>query len=569
MSKRLNLALLALILCISVLAMTLATTDSMKVGSGFGRESKFIINTQNSELLEKYLNNLDRRGIETHIVEITDYEFEVTFSALENVDIIKSEISKVIPDVTFKYEGSFGNIGTYINNQGFVSTYLVLLIFSLFIYFTMRYRFWGFVTGLQISVSFAFALLAINALNLPFTEMLWYAIIVSLLIVIQSKHSFIKDNHNVDPLTFSSMGYNIIKRPIHIGLLNIVFGFVMLLSNLIEGESTGLFIIVFSIAMLALDFFIALKFESIVEAFIEGDDDGLKFVDTWSLPSQLNHLELFKRISIIGLIILCGVVIFMPKSIIGGFESSDYDSQKVVIVSDSDARSYLEVEAKLNSIGLFDKQLSYSTSDQNELWIYFNRDVSESDLKIARNLISHSLGIKVSSYITRDTVLPTQYFEFYLTLVLCFVIAGLAVLLLFENRSFMNVLLMSAIGILMFIVVINMFAPNLKEEYVFMTYCIPLFFANYYSTKYNQETLINTDMMKREFPTELSTLAVLVLILSALILIIVPIQIGSDLIENLVLFALSLELTRLTYVYFINFIRKYVKKNDDESYSEL
>lgn len=566
MSKRLNLTLLSILICIASFVMILAATDTLKVGSGFGRETKFVIKTQNSEILETYLNDLERRGIETEFKSISDYEFEVTFSALENVDIIKSEVSKIIPDVNFSYEGSFGNIATYINNQGFVSTYLFLLIFSIFLYFTVRYRFWGFVTGIQLTLSFAVGLSVVNALKLPFTEMLWYAIVVVLMVIAMSKHSVIKNNNGMTSDSIISSGYDFIKRPLYLGIFNLLFGLLLLMSNLIDGESIGVFIISFSLVMILADLILSFLMPRIVETFAAEDNDYLEFIDTWSIPSRLDSKVLFKRISLVGLTVMILLLIFTPKVPLTQFRGRDYDSQKVLIVSDSNAKSYLEVEAMLNSIGLFDKQLSYSTSDSNQLWIYFDREVSESDLKIARNIISNALGIDVAYYITKEMTFPTQHLEFYLTIVATIFLAAATIWVLAGSGPSIKISLLSVIGSLVFTVLVFMFAPEIKEEYILMIYGIPVYFSNYYSTPKNINNLSNIDEYIDDFSLELVTLFSMVVILSGLVLIIVPIQLGVDLIKNVILYAIAIEITCLLYVHVYRLSRKYVKKNDDESY---
>lgn len=566
MNKRLNVSLLALILCSVSLVLTLTTSSSLKVGSGFGRESKFVVNTQNVELLHDYLSGLDRRGIETDFVEISDYEFELTFSALENVDIIKSEISKVIPDVTFKYEGNFGNIGTYINNQGFVQTYLVLLIFFVCVYFSVRYRFWGIVTGIQFALAYSLAMLVLVSLKMPFTEMLWYTIVITLVNASLSKHSFIKNYQNTYPSDLVNKGFEVIKRPIHIGLLNLIFGLVIFNSSLVIGQSSGIFIIFFTLTILMSDFYISYALEKIILAFAADDNDNLKFIDSWKINKMDNVNLQLKRMSLVALGILMAIIVFLPQNIKFEMQGQDFDSKRVLIVSDSNPRSYLEVEAMLHSIGLFDKQISYSTSDQNQLWIYFEPTVSESDLKIARNIITNDLGIDVTSYITRSKPYTTESYEFYGLIVLLLILSSLTIRMLTKNRDFLNVLLLSALGMGITLVMFVVFAPEWKREFTLIIYFVPILMANHYSTPMNLDSLKDSDAYGSKFLFELLSLSTFVAMISALILIIVPIEPGVGLIESLTLLTISYELARFAYIYESRLIRKYVITDDDESY---
>lgn len=566
MNKRLNVSLLALILCSVSLVLTLTTSSSLKVGSGFGRESKFVVNTQNVELLHDYLSGLDRRGIETDFVEISDYEFELTFSALENVDIIKSEISKVIPDVTFKYEGNFGNIGTYINNQGFVQTYLVLLIFFVCVYFSVRYRFWGIVTGIQFALAYSLAMLVLVSLKMPFTEMLWYTIVITLVNASLSKHSFIKNYQNTYPSDLVNKGFEVIKRPIHIGLLNLIFGLVIFNSSLVIGQSSGIFIIFFTLTILMSDFYISYALEKIILAFAADDNDNLKFIDSWKINKMDNVNLQLKRMSLVALGILMAIIVFLPQNIKFEMQGQDFDSKRVLIVSDSNPRSYLEVEAMLHSIGLFDKQISYSTSDQNQLWIYFEPTVSESDLKIARNIITNDLGIDVTSYITRSKPYTTESYEFYGLIVLLLILSSLTIRMLTKNRDYLNVLLLSALGMGITLVMLVVFAPEWKREFTLIIYFVPILMANHYSTPMNLDSLKDSDAYGSKFLFELLSLSTFVAMISALILIIVPIEPGVGLIESLTLLTISYELARFAYIYASRLIRKYVITDDDESY---
>lgn len=566
MNKRLNVSLLALILCSVSLVLTLTTSSSLKVGSGFGRESKFVVNTQNVELLHDYLSGLDRRGIETDFVEISDYEFELTFSALENVDIIKSEISKVIPDVTFKYEGNFGNIGKYINNQGFVQTYLVLLIFFVCVYFSVRYRFWGIVTGIQFALAYSLAMLVLVSLKMPFTEMLWYTIVITLVNASLSKHSFIKNYQNTYPSDLVNKGFEVIKRPIHIGLLNLIFGLVIFNSSLVIGQSSGIFIIFFTLTILMSDFYISYALEKIILAFAADDNDNLKFIDSWKINKMDNVNLQLKRMSLVALGILMAIIVFLPQNIKFEMQGQDFDSKRVLIVSDSNPRSYLEVEAMLHSIGLFDKQISYSTSDQNQLWIYFEPTVSESDLKIARNIITNDLGIDVTSYITRSKPYTTESYEFYGLIVLLLILSSLTIRMLTKNRDYLNVLLLSALGMGITLVMLVVFAPEWKREFTLIIYFVPILMANHYSTAMNLDSLKDSDAYGFKFLFELLSLSTFVAMISALILIIVPIEPGVGLIESLTLLTISYELARFAYIYASRLIRKYVITDDDESY---
>lgn len=565
MSKRLNLTILSIIICILSFVMILATTSTLKVGSGFGRETKFVIKTQNNEVLADYLDNLERKGIETEFKEISDYEFEVTFSALENVDLIKSELSKIIPDVNFSYEGSFGNLATYINNQGFLRTYLLLLIFSVFIYFSSRYRFWGFIIGMQITLAFSIGLLFVILFNLSFSETLWYAIIVMLLMTSMSKHSVIKNNINISGEDMVKGSYQLIKRPLYVGILNLLFGLLILKTSLLNGESLGLFIIAFSLIMIFSDLLLAYYLPKIIEIFSD-ETDTVEFVDRWSVPSRLGSQVLFKRISLTALLVLLVLLVLAPKLSFNEFRGRDYDSQKVLIVSDSNAKSYLEVEAMLNSIGLFDKQLSYSTSDSNQLWIYFDREVSESDLKIARNIITNSLEIDVSYYVSREVPFPTQHIEFYLSLIVSLILAGATIWLLAGKGASLKISVLSLISIVVFSVLIFLFAPEVKKEYILLIYSIPIFFVNYYSSPRKIDNLNNIDNYITDFSLELMTLGIIVLILSGLVLIIVPIQMGVDLIKSFIIYAISIQCACLLYVHLSHLTRKYVKAHDDESY---
>lgn len=566
MSKRTQFSLLAIILGALALALTLSATDMLHVGSGFGRESKFVINTQNVEIFQDYLNGLERRGIETEFVEISDYEFEIMFSALENVDALKSEIVKVIPDVTFKYEGNFGNIGTYINNQGFIRTYLVLLVFFVCIYFGVRFRFWGSVTAIQMALAYAVSLSLIALLNLPFTEMLWYAIVLSLIIASLSKQSFLKNFEGTYPSALATEGFQIIKRPLHVYLLNILFGFIVMNTSLVPGQASGLFIMIFSFVLLASDLVISWLLTNLIDAFAFEDNDNLKFVDSWRFGSDINVYESLKRFIPAVVAFLALVLMVVPTKVKLNLQGQDFDSKRVLIVSDSNAKSYLEVEAMLHSIGLFDKQVSYSTSDQNQLWIYFQPSVSDSDLKIARNIISSSLGIDTAFYLTRQREFPSQSNEFYLAISTLLGLTLIAMVLLLERKDAYRLSVLALISTVMLILILFVLAPEWKREYVLMIYSMPIVIANAYSTPLHALKLNDGKVFYDAYLNEFMSLSALVLIVSALILIIVPIQNGIDLIESFVFFTVTFELSRLVYRLVLRGFRKYVKLYDDESY---
>lgn len=546
---------------------TFIASDTIRIGKGFGRETKLVINTQRGDDFLEYLDNLEKEGVEIDIDIITNYEYVVTLSSLDNLQIIKDEILNAIPDVTFKEEGSFGVVANYINNQGFVKTYLMLLIFSIIFYLVLRYRMVGFLYSIQVFTSYALAMYAVVVNGSLFTETFWSSLSVTLLISLVSFHSFVLENRTKTLHEVMETPKLIINDALKIWLINSIFSYVLIVSTLLDGMGSGLFVLVYS----AIQFIVSIIFVKVFSLTTDSQDANImnaRIADRWQLDFDFKSSKIYSRLSLFIILAASITLITIQSPSLSKTQASDYEKQSVLIVSDSNASIYLEVQAMLNSIGIFNNQLSYSTSDQGELWIYFNRLVSESDLRIARNVISDHLGIETRSYVTRDKPLPTQQGEFYGSIFILLLITFVVLISYSYDMTPFKVVFMAMLSITVLGIVLLGNLGTWKSEFIVLFYSIPLVLAHHYSTS-SRLISLKSQTLSVEDTVSFLPLIVGVLLFAACIIIIIPIEIGLTLAKNLAILSIVIEVSRRITLFILGLIRKDVDEYDDDTFGNL
>ncbi len=556
---------LLIILSLIVGVFTVHTSSILSTGIGFGKDTRFIVYSENERLLDEFLMSESKNLKEVQKTNISDFTYLLSFSGIEQIEDYKDKLESIDPELKVVVMGSFGSVTKLKNNESFIATYFLVFFILLLIYFSNRFGTIGYLSALEL-ISLLMSSLYINQImGYPYTKMLWYGVLFSIVILIYHEEDFLQKFKGQSLDNLLAQDKNKKRRYAYVQIsLAFIFLFIAIVSFNLESFSF------YSLAvyMLALSLMILLRL--LLQSFFilplfvycakkDGKEEQLVFSDKKMFFNYENKESAYKILNII-------LISFLSISLLIGFtkgwtskESEDYTNQNVMIINRSDANTYLQVQAILHREGMYNKQRSYEVSEQENLWIKFSDKISFSELESISKIVGEEMKVSVTYYNTSSALNPLETFTYYQNYIL-YLIAAMLILYLFDfsNKAlFLGVL--SILSSAFFILLLTAFQIEWTREIVFISWAIPFIITSELllmhkglSYKYRKENHLRIAFIN----------LVILIIMAIPVFVIVPTTIAVEMVFILALMLLSSHYAFSTFNLLHAFLRKVVIEND-------
>ncbi|CAM3662260.1 hypothetical protein ERUR111494_05725 [Erysipelothrix urinaevulpis] len=469
-----------IILSLLVGVFTLHTSSLLTTGIGFGKDTRYIVYTEQEQILDHFLLHESKNLREIRKTNISDSTYLVTVSGVEQLSDYKDRIETIDAKLKVIVMGSFGSITKLKNNESFVATYFLVFFLVLLVYFSRRFKLMGYLSSLEL-ISLVIGSLYFNQkMGYPYTKMLWYAVLISMIIIIFFEQYFLSEfeGQNLEDVLKSNKFLK--GKYLHVqGGIALLFAFVAQFTFSLESFSF------YSVAgfMGALSALLILRV--VIQRFVtmpllvycakrDQRQDNLDFVDDKivNVKNQSRTIYLLGNIGLSLLLIITLTLGFMTQW--DALESEDYTNQNVMILNRSDANTYLQLQALLHREGLYQQQKSYEVSEQEDLWIKFSDKLPFNDLESISKIVGEEMAVSVTYYNTSSATNPLGTLSFYKNLL---IYLGASLLLYWTFFDLKKVWIQPAVSImslLAFVTLIIGLQIEWSLEIVFVTWSIPM-----------------------------------------------------------------------------------------------
>ncbi len=535
--KELQLLIISFIALIIGVLFTLNVSSSIKTGIGFGRDLKLVVTTENKEQLVSFLDEINTKHFETKIRSVNDNKHVITISSADTVEVIDKTMKSTIDDLTIDHIGTFGSATKLANNQSFISLYVLGIVAVIFIYFTMRFKLVGILPAYKISISFVFSLFMMNVFGYPFSESMWY--ILNLLLIISCVNVHRGLNSKLGQLVFDAFdSKEYLSKSASILVLHTLIAVFIIFSDMFSSPAEGLLIIVFSSFILIFNAIFIVVLNQI-KAFIHEDRHHWFRIETSNPIGRFaNPKRALGNLVLIGVSLLIVLGVFVPKTSYELPLGQSYTKESVLLIPGRESDAYLEIQAILNSLGLYENQTSYSVSDQAYLWIYFDNNVTQNDLMLSKNVIQSKMNLTSSYYISKAKDFPLQSFDFYFRYIGLTIIAAILLKITYSKRSIGSFITLSILIPVIFTLLSVIYDLKFTEEMILLIIMVPTVLYHLLAEENSKAYLQNPKVFYADFIDEFITNFVIVGAFLAVILIIVPINMG-------------ITLSKITFYYFV------------------
>ncbi|QIK70369.1 hypothetical protein G7062_08685 [Erysipelothrix sp. HDW6C] len=564
--KDYRLGLTAILLALIMAFISITTVTSIRTGIGFGRDLRTIVTTKYPEQLDVFLDMQSRSNREWQVQRIDVDTYVIHISGVESADDFRESLHDNVIDIKVKHIGTFGSVTKLMNNQSFISLYLCAFIAVVFAYLGYRYRLFGILTAFQITSSMMIALMTLVILNNPFTKTLWYTIILVFIIAIFQKQNMLTQLIGVSLKDHDSRKDSIKQSLINLSYFVLLGGLMMLFFNF-DFTINGWFVFLFGGSLFAHDMVMIFWGRDLLVDNDPGEGYlDFKEVSFFGTPVKPHRMYANIILLLVTAVVLSGLSVMNTS--VHFAKSSDFAKQNVLMIPRSDSNTYLEAQAMLSSIGMFDKQLDYAVSDQGYIWIRFDETVTGTDLKIARDTILESTGHESSYYYTSGRAFPLFDYQFYLTFFAILVICLVFIRTKLPYDSILPIVVVSVMTAILYLVFSIVFQLKWSREMIFMTWSIPLIIANYYASSVRLQSFEDTLSFQQQYVKTFVIMASIFMIIASPILIVVPITLGVELVVNFIVLFLSLAVGILASYGILHLFRK-TGKTDESTPSNL
>lgn len=545
MNKRLDyyLTLLLVIMTLLVGLFTVETTSNITTGIGFGKDARFIVSTQNENHLDDFLLNETNNLKEIRKINISKDMYLLTMSGIEQVDDYQTKLENIDANLEVLVTGTFGSLTKLKNNESFIATYFLVFFLILGLYFLNRFKMIGYISAL-VTISLVMgSLYMTHRMNFPFTKALWYAILVSIVILIYHEQRYLRlfKGRQLGQVIASNDSVN--KSYVQTQIIQAIF-FVFIGLAAYNLTSFGFFSV--GIYMLALGVLSIVKIFFrrfllfplfIYSAKIDNHLEMLEFQDKPLFNWQMEENKLHKYLSTAFLIFL---LLVLAMGSMQGFtlkESEDYTNQNVMILSRSDANSYLQLQALLHEHDMIDKQRGYDVSEQEELWVKFSDKVPFDELENISKVVGKEMNVSVTYYNTGSALNPLMTPIFYSILAFFILLAWFMTWSLHTFTASTQVPFVAVTGTAFFVLFMSAFQVEWTREIVYVTWSLPIVLATIMSS---ESDLFYINQFKDAFLKTSSLNFVILMMMALPVFIIVPTSIAVEMVFILALMLISI-----------------------------
>ncbi len=524
---RYHLQIFAGFLVLVIALFSASVMEHLKTGVGFGKDARLIVQSEKKKDLDRFIRDSYYEGRETRKSKISDNRYLLTVSGLEHLSDYENLMMNNVSDLKILASGSFGSITRLQNNQSFIAVYFLVLALAILAYFLNRFRFLGIFPVAEIAFILLLSLASIQIIGYPFTKTLWYAMLVALMLLLYQKQALLSHFKGESLQHFLKENKHKFK-PYQIYYMASFFS----LSLLLYASSQYSF---FPVAayFLMLSFWILIFYllkKYLIFPLIEKGIATSEAIYFYDYPVFSWRKKVEKNFKWVQRILMLAFTLSLLVALVFGLEyreGDDFSEQNVMIVSDSQPDTYLQIQAILHREDFFESQKDYEVSEQESLWIRFNQDVSYLDLDYLQRIVSEELDLEVWFYKTHAFVNPLTDAVYYSRLLLSLLISVAIYALLSSELTVIPVLTAASLSLFFFIFLILSYRITWTREIIFLTWIIPYVSV---SLSLYEEKLFH-DLGHREAILDLSASnLVYLLIMSFPILVVVPTSIALEMV---------------------------------------
>lgn len=402
-----------------------ASTRSLTLGLGFGRESTVIIETWTADVSGRLLESDFAQRHDFEVRQLDANTYLINASRVESIDSLRKSINTALPNTNIRLIGSFGSSTKLENTQSFVTMSILAIFVLMSVYLIYRFRYFGWMAALLLVLAGTLSFWLSSLFAYSFTMLLWLSILVLLLytstLCVNFFHHFLEQSlyhlaQDLKTLKQVIIRFSLLTLPLLVlGLL-----FYLLFDRQFHGPALVLWIH-FAVINLALWGFYTICYRFIYDS--KELEEGLAFLvfENQRLINLQSPADLsYRWVSRFFLLVLLVLGITLAATRPGLEWEQIYTEENLVILKSASFDHVAELNADFIHYDVFNNQVRHEVSEQNNTWIYFSRHVDRINLNGAISSFSERTEVEVETYhLPAQTVSFIQFnFLFSLLMIL-------------------------------------------------------------------------------------------------------------------------------------------------------
>lgn len=513
--RDIQLGVVLLIATLIVAFFTMAALSDFKLGLHFDKDMRMIAEVVDPEGMHEFINSKQSQGYEADLI-ISDNQIGIlNISGVENPDGFVKEMLRAIPTSKVLLFGSFGSLTKFNNNQSFIAISLLVICLVVIFYQVIMNRMFGWYKALEIILNVMGPLFIVTQMGFALSISVWYGLLSIFLVQLIITTTFEDD---MKTRFFTGVFFLIL------GLISLLSGIQRFIPVAIYWLGAGFFSLIIQLGYYL--FFLPLLTPYRYMADLE--DGQNKIIDSVADGSYTKVKLLTAAILTIALSILLSMARGQYDT--AGSERGHY---KEIVIAKSDQVNYLEIQALLSRLDLFDSQMSYLVSEQGETWIEFSSDISVDKLKEAQLELLNEFQLNSVFF---DGVPPLNYFNTKVFNSLMFVVLvgiGIYIFLSEKINVLFSYILETSVGLVMYSILVHLNSLNNNQVWLLGLLILPMIqylllvdFKGRHHVSYLVESLIVN--------------SVILMIFTLPIFVIVPSAVSAELILYFMILLISL-----------------------------
>lgn len=455
-------------LVIVVFFSLLFSFESLELGQGLGREVNFLTNDVREETnLTNYKSELRDLKIELNVFEVDQDRLMLKFIGVDDVEAFERQLLRAIPTLEIYETGTFNSISTVNNTSKTLQSYIVVFLFAFVTMWTYRFRLWGLYFSIISATMSLSGLFILNSLGYIFNFNLWFTflMVLSSLVILKSwTINNLNKEFDIDKIVKNHSFYGLV--------LSVTSIFLLIFDRVYFDQAVyiGLIALYILVEVLLLNYVLPLIKEKC--------DKEARFKSFFEKRGSIKVPDIVdSRLMVIILSVLMIVVAVL--SVMDPTQEEkhyrDFSKENYLIVDNSDASSFLEVQASLGRYDLSQNLLEYKISEEKKTWYVFDEFSTWQDLIQAKSAIEEKLDTKVSVIqrknfnFTYDNKIHIALFAVFtaLVFVLHYVLNG--------SKTAMYFIVLSMMQYLFVLLFLQIFRVHFSLKFNVLQALVPLF----------------------------------------------------------------------------------------------
>lgn len=399
--RDMQLSAVLLIATLCVAFFTMAALSNFKLGLHFDKDMRVISEVSDHDAMREFSKLKQKQGYESDLVISSNDIAILNISGVENSEVFVKELMNAVPDTKILLLGSFGSITKFTNNQSFIAVSLLMICLVIVAYEISLNKMFGWYKSLEIILIAMTPLFIVNLYGYALSVNVWYGILSVFLIMLVLSENF---TDRMSVRVFCSIVF-------------IAMGVFLRLSNILRFQAVGLYWIFAGLISIGVCILYQWVFLPLLTPYRYSIGFERKKLVAGTQDGSYTKIKL-----------LTAAILAVALSFVLSMARGQYDTKgdergfyKELVISQSENTNYLEIQALLSRLGLFEEQLSYLVSEQGQTWIEFSSATTMDELHDAQVALMSEFQIQ-SVYF--DGVPPHNYFN---TQILNVIVAALAI----------------------------------------------------------------------------------------------------------------------------------------------